>query len=36
VTETVKIKEGKKQVKKDLTHEIPFSEIKKAIVKIRF
>jgi ribosome maturation factor RimP len=36
VTESVKLKEGKKQVKKDLTHEIPFREIKKAIVKIRF
>jgi ribosome maturation factor RimP len=36
VIESVKIKEGKKQVKKDLSHEIPFQDIKKAIVKIRF
>ena len=34
--ENVRIKEGKKKVDKVLTHEIPFENIEKAIVKISF
>lgn len=34
--EKVRVKEGKKKVNKVLTHEIPFDQIDKAIVKISF
>lgn len=34
--EEVKVKEGKKNIKKNIEHKIPYGEIDKAIVQIRF